>query len=432
MFLPKNLSVNDKGNLTIGELDTLVLKEEYGSPLYVLDENQISNNLKALQGAIDTLYKGKGLVTYAGKAFLCKHMCEIIKNENCGLDIVSLGELYTAIKAGVSPDMLFLHGNNKTTEELALALEYNVGTIIVDNADELELLNEMAKSAGKTVEILLRVKPGIDPHTHAFIRTGQIDSKFGLGLEDGEIYRTVDKVTKLPHIHLKGIHCHIGSQINELEPFRDAARVMITLLKELRERTGEELPVLDMGGGFGIVYSNNDLELPFESFINTIAKEIEVFCEKENTPLPFLVIEPGRSVVGDAGITLYTVGAVKNIPNIRTYVSVDGGMTDNPRYALYHSEYTAVVANRASEAITQKITLAGKCCESGDLLGENMPLQNVQVGDTVAVLCTGAYNYSMSSNYNRNPRPAVVAVKDKKSKVIVKRETLEDLLRNDL
>lgn len=302
----------------------------------------------------------------------------------------------------------------------------------MDNRYELERLNRFAQQRGKCPSIAFRIKPGVDAHTHEFVRTGQIDSKFGVALETGEAMEIVREALGLSHVHLKGVHCHIGSQIFELEPFELAAQRMIEFMAQVRQETGFVIEELDLGGGFGICYTEHDAALRYDSYMEKVAQVVRDTCRKLDFPQPFMMLEPGRSIVGSSGITLYTAGAIKEIPGVRTYAAVDGGMTDNPRYALYQSEYEAVVANRADQPKTMTVTLAGKCCESGDLLGENMPIQPVCSGDIVAVLSTGAYNYSMASNYNRLCRPAVVMVNQGTHRVIVRRESLEDLIRNDL
>lgn len=432
MFVSENLSVNEKGHLAVSGVDTVDLAAQYGTPLYVMDEDVIRSACRRFKKSIDSFYGGAGLVCYASKAFCCREMCRIMKDEGIGLDVVSGGELYTAASVDFPMENICFHGNNKTDEELTLALEKKVGRIIVDNIFELERLNALAEKAGVTANIMYRIKPGIDAHTHNFIRTGQIDSKFGFALETGEAFEAVKKAIELKNINLAGLHCHIGSQIFDIDPFVHAAEVMLGFIAKIKNELGFEVKQLNLGGGFGIKYTNSDNPVPFENYMEKVSVKVKEVCAKENISLPFIIIEPGRSIAAPAGLTLYTVGGIKNIPNIRTYVSIDGGMCDNPRYALYKSEYDIEVANKAGEPKTESITLAGKCCESGDLIGENMPVQHIEVGDTVAVLATGAYNYSMSSNYNRIPKPAVVMVKDGSSRVVVKRETMEDIIRNDI
>lgn len=426
------LAANEKGHLTIGGCDTLSLAEKYATPLYVMDESVIRNNCRMYKNSIDRYYDGHGLPIFASKAFCCREICRIIKDEGLGLDVVSGGELFTAVQAGFPMEKVYFHGNNKTDDEIAYALEQGVGRLVVDNLTELETLNALAGEKGVRAKILLRIKPGIDAHTHDFIKTGQIDSKFGLSLENGEAEKAVASVLQLKNIELVGIHCHIGSQIFDESPFELAAEVMVNFIGDIRDRFGIELRELNLGGGFGIKYVESNDPVEYDMYMKNVSEVVRENCRKRGIELPYIVIEPGRSIVASAGITLYKVGAIKNIPGIRTYVSIDGGMTDNPRYALYGAEYDAVIADRALEPRDGKYTIAGKCCESGDLIQENAPLNDPKPGDTLAVMATGAYNYSMASNYNRVPRPAVVMVKDGKPRVIVKRETYEDLLRLDV
>ncbi|MBS1381038.1 MAG: diaminopimelate decarboxylase [Oscillospiraceae bacterium] len=432
MFVSDCLSVNEAGHLTIGSADTVELARTYGTPLYVFDEGTIRETLRQYKGSIDRYYGGKGLVAYASKAFACKEIYRIVESEGCGIDVVSRGELYTALSVGFPVEKIFYHGNNKTVEELTYAIEHNVGRIVVDNLTELERISAIAISQNKVVPILLRIKPGIDAHTHNFVRTGQIDSKFGFALETGEALDAVRYALTHPGVALKGIHCHIGSQIFEIDPFECAAEVMIGFMAAVRDETGLVLTELNLGGGFGIKYVPENDPVPYQDYMEKVSGMVHTTCRKYGLETPFIAIEPGRSVVGSAGITLYTVGGVKVIPNIRTYVSVDGGMTDNPRYILYQSQYEAVLANRAADPKDSVITLAGRCCESGDLVGEGMPIQSPKVDDIIAVLATGAYNYSMASNYNRVPRPAAIMVRDGQVREIIRRESMEDLARNDL
>ena len=432
MFVSKNLDVNNLGHLTVGGLDAGALAERYGTPLYVMDEDLIRENCRAFKQSIDRYYDGRGLCTYASKAFCCKAVCRIAQEEGLGLDVVSSGELYTALQAGFPMERVYFHGNNKTPAELTMALESGVGQIVVDNLEELQLVGSLSRAAGRVTDILFRIKPGIDAHTHDFIRTGQIDSKFGLALENGEAMEAVDEAMAMKGVRLKGLHCHIGSQIFDIAPFELAAEVMIRFMGEIQRRYGRALEILDLGGGFGIKYVDSDNPSSYDEYMQRVSKVIHCCCGEEGLPIPYVVIEPGRSIVGPAGTTLYTVGSVKEIKNVRTYVAIDGGMTDNPRYALYQAAYDVLVANRAAEPKTQTVTVAGKCCESGDLIQENARIQEVGPGDILAVLATGAYNYSMASNYNRIPRPPVVMVSQGESRLVVRRESLEDLLRNDL
>ena len=432
MFVSSNLSTNEQGHLTIGGVDALSLAKEYGTPLYVMDEDTIRNACRDFVRSMDEYYDGNGMVTYASKAFSCKEIYRIMKEENMGVDVVSGGELYTALSAGFPAEKIHFHGNNKTYEELVFAMEKGVGEIIVDNIEELNTLNEIAKNMGKKAEIMFRIKPGVDAHTHDFVQTGKIDSKFGFAIETGEAFEAVKEALGKENIILKGLHCHIGSQILDVDPFVFTAEVMMNFMLELREKLEFTAEELNLGGGFGIKYLPEDDAKSYDAFMKNVSVKVKELCEKNNYPVPFIVIEPGRSIVANAGTTLYTVGSVKNIPNIKTYVSVNGGMTDNPRYALYQSPYTVAIADRADEEGDTLVTVAGRNCESGDVIQENVMLNSPKAGDTLAVFCTGAYNYSMASNYNRVPRPPVVMIKDGKSRVIVKRETYEDIIKNDI
>ena len=432
MFVADCYDINKKNHLTIGGCDTIDLANKYGTPLYILDEMTIRKACRSYKNSIEKYYNGFGLACYASKALSCLEMCRIINQEGLGLDVVSGGELYTALKAGFPTEKIHFHGNNKTKEELIMAIDTNVGTIVVDNLYELELLNEIAKSKNKVATISLRIKPGIDAHTHSFIRTGQIDSKFGFALETGEAFEAVKIACSYDNLKLNELHCHIGSQIFDIEPFVLAAQVMIDFMGYIKSKLNITISSLNLGGGFGIKYTENDTPTDYDLYIKEVSNAIKVSAQKNHIPVPFILIEPGRSIVGEAGLTLYKVGGIKNIPDIRTYVSIDGGMTDNPRYALYGSGYMITVANKASDDANNLVTIAGKCCESGDLIQENIKIQKPEVSDILAVFSTGAYNYSMASNYNRIPKPAIVMVNNGEDRVIVKRETYDDIIKNDI
>ncbi len=432
MFVSKNLSVNEKNHLVIGKSDTTELAKEYGTPLYVIDEDLLRENCRIYKNALEKYYNGNGLILYASKAFCTKYVYKVIKEEGLGIDVVSGGELYTALKSDFDTDKIYFHGNNKTVDELTMAVKNRIGCVVVDNIYELERLNEIAKNYGIIQNIMFRIKPGVDAHTHSFIQTGQIDSKFGVALENGEAFEICTKASKMSNVKVIGVHCHIGSQIFDIEPFCEAASVMMNFIGDLKDLLGLEIEQLNLGGGFGIMYTQSDDPVPYDEYIKHVSEVVKSTAAKRNLKLPFIVMEPGRSIIAPAGITLYTVGCVKDIKDVRKYVSVDGGMADNPRYIMYESEYEAVVANNANAPKTEKVTIAGKCCESGDLLIKDILMPQINVGDTLAVLATGAYNYSMASNYNRIPRPAVVAVSNGTSKVVVKRETYEDIISKDL
>jgi len=432
MFHSPNLSINSENHLVIGQHDTVELAKKFGTPLYVLDEDLMRDNCRAYKNAIDTYYDGHGLVLFASKALCTMYTGRLVAEEGLGADVVSGGELYTLYKAGFPMEKVFFHGNNKTPDEIELALNCGVGHIVVDNKYELELLNRIANEKNVNQRILFRIKPGIDAHTHDFVKTGQIDSKFGVALENGEAYEIHKLALSMSNIQIDGVHCHIGSQIFDVEPFCEAAKVMIGFIADLYDKLGIKVKILNLGGGFGIKYTATDDPIAPSEYIHKVTNVVKELAQEKGIDLPFLVFEPGRSIVASAGITLYTVGCVKEIENVRTYVSIDGGMCDNPRYILYGSKYTAVLANNASAEPVAPITIAGKCCESGDLIQEHVMMPQIHVGDTLAVLATGAYNYSMSSNYNRIPRPPIVAVSGNEAKIIVKRETYDDLIKNDV
>lgn len=432
MLLHENLSINEKDHLTICGADAVELAKNYGTPLYVMDENLIRKNCRMYTDALKKYYGGNGRILYASKTFCTLAMCKIAKEEGMGLDVVSGGELYTAKKADFPMEKVYFHGNNKTEDELKLALSYGVGRIVVDNIFELELLNSLCRDMNKKADILFRIKPGIDAHTHDFIMTGQIDSKFGTALETGEAFEIIKTASEMDFVNVVGIHCHIGSQIFDISPFKSAAEIMLTFAAKLQNELGVTIKELNLGGGFGIRYTEKDDPVAYDEYIKIVSEIFNETAENLGLETPMVIMEPGRSIVGAAGTTLYKIGAVKKIPDVRTYVTVDGGMADNPRYILYDAEYEFMLANKASSKKDTVVTVAGKCCESGDLLGKDVAFPEAEVGDIMAVLSTGAYNYSMSSNYNRIPRPAVVMIKDGEPRIIVKRETYEDILKNDI
>ena len=420
------------GNLYIDDCDTTVLAEKYGTPLYVFSETSIRNAMRSYKNSIDKYYMGNGNVLYASKAFSCKEMYRIAKDEGIFVDCVSMGEIYTAISADFDPKHIFFHGNNKTEEELKYALKNGVGRIVIDNFDELNSVDVISKELGIKAEVLVRITPGIDAHTHDYIKTGRVDSKFGFAITTGDAIKAIKETLKKENVILMGLHCHIGSQIFETEPFMDCATIMLKFIAEISKKFSIEIKELNLGGGFGIQYIKEDDPLEYPEFMKKVSVAVKETAKYLQIPTPVIYIEPGRSIVGPAGLTLYTVGNVKQIENVRNYVAVDGGMSDNPRYALYDADYSFVVANKADKPQNYLATIAGKCCESGDLLAEDVEIAKPKKGDVLAVLATGAYNYSMASNYNRIPRPAVVMVKGKEDRVIVKRESYEDIILNDL
>lgn len=429
------LKANAKGHLEIGGCDSLELAEKFGTPLYVFDEDYIRLMMRTYKNTINSEYGGNGQVLYASKAFSCLAVYAIAGQENIGCDAVSGGELFTALQAGFDAKNIYVHGNNKTYEELCEAVDAEVGGIIIDSYREADLLEEICQKKGKKQDVLIRINPGVEAHTHAFVQTARTDSKFGFSISDGTAAEYVGHVLSKKNIKLRGFHCHIGSQIFEKKSFVLAAEKMLGFIAEIKDRFGFEADVLNVGGGFGVWYTDDDPKYTAEDYAAYLKALINAVCDKceeLNLRRPYLLIEPGRSIVGEAGVTLYTVGSVKDIPGIRKYVAIDGGMFENPRYALYQSKYTAIKASDVNAPCTQKVSIAGKCCESGDLIGVDMPLPEVESGDIIAVLTTGAYHYSMASNYNRNLVPASVLVKDGKADIIIKRQTYPDLIRNDL
>lgn len=430
MKLFGTMKVEDN-QLTIGGNKAVELIKEYGSPLYVFDEDLIREYCRDYRQYF-RCKENNNRVAFAGKAFLTVQMCKLLMEENMSLDVVSGGELYTAYKAGFPLERVMFHGNNKTLDEIELGVKLGVGNFVVDNHYEMEVLNDFAKSYGKIQNIYLRITPGIEAHTHDYIKTGQIDSKFGFAPVGTVIDDAVKKAISLENIHLAGIHCHIGSQIFELQPYEDAVEVMLGLVKKIEKNHGYLIKEVDFGGGFGIYYSKGDKPRTTREYCETIINKVDEVCNRTGQERPILTIEPGRSIVANSGTTLYTIGSVKEIPGIRTYAAVDGGMTDNIRPALYNAEYECVIANRVEGKSGQTVTIAGKCCESGDILLENVELPEVKSGDTLAVLTTGAYGYSMSNNYNRIPKPAVVMVKGGQARLICRRESYEDVIKNDI
>lgn len=432
MILYEHLSVNDKGHLTVGGADTVELAEKYGTPLYLLDENVIRAQCRIYRNAAHRHFGADALPLYASKALSFTGIYKIAAEEGMGIDCVSGGELYTAKRAGFPAEKIYFHGNNKTDRDICDAMDMGVGTFVVDGLDELRAVSAEAVRRGITQRILLRITPGIDPHTHRAIITGNVDSKFGSAIATGQAMEAVKAALAADGVCLAGLHCHIGSQIFDVEPFADAAKIMTEFIAEIRDVCNYEIKELNLGGGLGVRYTEYDREIDYAQAIADIAQVVKTLCREKGVAMPRVILEPGRSLVAAAGVTLYTVGSVKEIHGFKNYISVDGGMPDNPRYALYQSQYTALIANRADEPRDYRATVAGRCCESGDLIGENMEIQKARRGDTLAVLVTGAYNYSMASNYNRLPRPPIVMLRDGKDSLAVKRESYEDLVRNDV
>ncbi len=422
-----NVSVNSKGHLTFAGYDTVELAEKYGTPLMLMDENKIREHISCYKTAMEKYFPEGSLPEFASKAFSCRRIYRIMAEEGIDIDVVSSGEIYTAATAGFPMENSFFHGNNKTDADIRFAIENRVGHFVVDNEDELLSLNRIAGEMGVIQKMLIRLTPGIDPHTHKKISTGSVDSKFGVAIENGEALKVVGKVLDLKNIELVGFHCHVGSQIFESEPFIDAAEIMLKFIADVKDIYGYETEMLNLGGGFGVRYTESDPVIDYAEKIAEVAEVVNKECELLNISVPKIMMEPGRSLVADAGMTLYTVGSVKEIEGHSNYVSVDGGMTDNPRYTLYESPYTVILASRAGDNADFTATIAGRCCESGDLIQENVKIAKPFRGEILAVLTTGAYNYSMASNYNRLGRPAVVFLNDKGDYVGIRRETYKDI-----
>ncbi len=433
MILAGSMEINAKGNLEIGGCDTVDLAKQFGTPLFVMDEEFVRNQCRQYVDALKKHYP-KGMILFAGKAFLTLAMARLLHEENMGLDVVSGGELFTALSAEFPAERIYFHGNNKSTRELIDAIKLGVGRIVVDSIPELEEIKGLADQfAEKKVPVLLRVKPGVEAHTHDFIQTGQEDSKFGFGIGDNSAMDAVQFCLQASDaIDLVGLHCHIGSQIFQLEPFSLATQIMVDFLARVREKTGYVARELDLGGGLGIRYKLEDNPPSIERFVENIALTLKSAANRWDYPLPELMLEPGRSITGEAGVTLYTVGVIKDVPGIRRYVSLDGGMMDNIRPALYQAEYEAAISNKITREPEELVTLAGKACESGDILIKDILLPPAESGDIVAIFSTGAYCYSMSSNYNRNPRPAVIFVRNGEPRIVVRRESYEDLIALDV
>ena len=431
-MIASNLSVNNSSHLVFAGRDTVELAEKYGTPLYLLDEDTVRARCRLYRRAMCEAFGEDALPLYAGKALCVRDIYRIMREEGMGIDVVSSGEIYTAVAAGFPMERAYFHGNNKTDADIAYAISVGVGRFVCDSVDELLALEREAASCHTTVRILLRLTPGIDPHTHAAISTGKVDSKFGAAIETGQARELLRTALSLPHIEVLGYHCHIGSQIFETEPFLDAARIMLTFTAEMREALGFTATELNLGGGMGVRYLAEHPEIDYGRNIAEIGAEVRRLVAELSLPMPAIRMEPGRSIVADAGLTLYTVGSIKTIPGFKNYVSVDGGMPDNPRFALYGSPYTVEPAGRMRDTRDFVCSIAGRCCESGDLIQEGVALPRPRRGDLLAVLTTGAYNYAMASHYNRIPRPPMVLLSGGEDRLIVRRETFEDLLRNEI
>ena len=431
-MLQTNHSVNEKGHFCVAGFDCVELAGKYGTPLYVMDEDWLRGRMRLYAGAVRAHMPPGSAVLLASKALSFKGIYRLAREEGLGTDIVSSGELYTALQAGFPPERMVFHGSAKTMADVRFGIDSGVGLFVVDNAEELARISAHASARGVTQRILLRLAPGIDPHTFEAVVTGRVDSKFGAAIETGQALELTRQALHTPAVALEGFHCHIGSQIFELSPFTDAADIMLRFMAELKAQLGYEAAVLDLGGGFGVRYTASDPVFDCGAAAAALGAHIRARCAALSLAPPRVLLEPGRSLVAEAGVTLYTAQSIKIIPGYKSYLAVDGGMTDNPRYALYGSRYTALIADRAAQPADFCCTIAGRCCESGDLIGEDMLLPRPAPGDTVAVLVTGAYNYSMASNYNRVPRPPIVMLREGQDYLAVRRESYADLCACDL
>ncbi len=430
-ILPQTAQIGPDGHLHLAGVDVVTLAAEFGTPLYVYDEATIRANCRAYRDALAAHYPAPAETAYAAKAFLCTALAQLITEEGMGLDVVSGGELHVALQAGFPAAQIHFHGNNKSPAELAFALAAGVGRIVVDSFYELETLARLAAERDTVAAMWLRLSPNVDAHTHAYRKTGLLDSKFGFPLATGDAARAVRLALTSPHLALTGLHAHIGSHIFENAPFLQATEALLDFAAEMQSH-GLALRELSPGGGLGVRYVASDPPTAIEPYVRALSHAVVEGCRSRGLPLPRLVLEPGRSIVGQAGVALYTVGARKDIPGVRTYLSVDGGMTDNPRPALYGARYTALLANKAHQPPTETVTVAGKFCESGDVLIRDLDLPRAEPGDLLAVPVSGAYHLAMSSNYNLAPRPAAVLLREGSTRLILRRETFEDLTRRDV
>lgn len=432
MMLYDNLSVNDKGHLTIGGIDSVSLAAEYGTPLYVLDEDVIRSKCRTYVDAMHKYFGPEAAPLYASKALCFKGIYPVVASEGMCVDVVSPGEIYTAAAAGFPVEKMFFHGTNKTDSDIRFALEKGVGYFVVDNFNELASLDRIAGELGMKQKVLLRLTLGLDPHTLEAINTGRVDSQFGVPVDTGQADEFVREALDCANISVEGYHSHVGSQIFESDSFMRQVEILAEYSAKVAKETGFAAKIFNIGGGFGVRYTEKDPEQNIPERIREVSEHLKDACSRCGIDIPVIYMEPGRSIVADAGVTLYETGGVKEVNGYRNYVTVDGGMTDNPRYALYKSEYTVLNASRADENADYECTIAGRCCESGDRIAEYINIAKPERGDIIAVLTTGAYNYAMASNYNRVPRPALVMVKGGEARLAVRRESFEDLMKNEL
>lgn len=432
MFVCENIAVGADGRLSFAGQSVRALAEEYGTPLYLMDEDRIRHNCRVYLDAFHRCFRPGSMPLYASKANSFRRIYQIMAEEGMGVDVVSAGEIYTAAQAGFDMANAYFHGNNKTPEDIAFSMEQGVGWIVIDCAGELEAVEAEAARRGIRQKALLRITPGIDPHTYEAVATGRVDSKFGTPIETGQAEALLIQTLQCPHIELTGFHCHVGSQVFGEDVFERTAEVMLRFMAEMRSRHGYTAQQLDLGGGYGVRYVDTDPALDIGAKIERVASTLKALCASLDYPEPLMLMEPGRSIVADAGMTVYRVGSVRKIPGFKNYISVDGGMTDNPRFALYGSRYSVLLEASPAEKGETAWDVVGRCCESGDILQLNVNLPEPNCGDLLAICTTGAYNYSMASNYNRIPRPPIVMLHGGQSSLAVTRETLEDLIRLDV
>jgi len=429
----ENLGINKDGVLTFAGRDTVELAKEYGTPLYLMDEERIRHNCRVYVNAMKKHFGETALPLFASKAASFKAVYKIVMEEGMGVDVVSCGEMYTAKNAGFAMENAYFHGNNKTDFDIEYAIDCGLGYFVADSHEELDAIDRIAGEKGVCQKVLLRITPGIDPHTYDAVATGKVDSKFGSAIETGAAEEITKYALEKKNISLRGFHCHVGSQVFDSDVFFKSSDIMLEFIKDMSEKFDFTAEILNLGGGYGVKYVESDPYIDIEANIAQVAEMVKSKCRELGIDVPAIRMEPGRSIVADAGLTLYTAGSVKVIPEYKNYVSIDGGMTDNPRFALYGSEYTVALANKMNEECDFNCSVVGRCCECGDIIQENVNLpSSVKRGDIVAVMTTGAYNYSMASNYNRIPRPPIVMLTKTGEYIAVKRESLEDIIKNDL
>jgi len=429
----ENLGINQVGNLTFAKRDTIELAKKYGTPLYLMDEERIRHNCRVYVNAMKKCFGESAEPLFASKAASFKAIYKIVMEEGMGVDVVSCGEMYTAKSAGFPMEKAYFHGNNKTDFDIEYAIDLGLGYFVADGKEEIDAIDRIAGEKGVCQKVLLRITPGIDPHTYDAVATGKVDSKFGSAIKTGAAEEIAEYTLKKKNIDLCGFHCHVGSQVFDSDVYFKTSDIMLEFVADMKAKFGYAAKILNLGGGYGVRYVESDPVIDIEENIAQVAERVNEKCKELGIDVPAIRMEPGRSIVADSGLTLYTVGSVKAIPQYKNYVSIDGGMTDNPRFALYGSEYTVAAANKMNEECDFLCSVVGRCCECGDIIQENVKLpSSIKRGDIIAVMTTGAYNYSMASNYNRLPRPPIVMLTKTGEYTAVKRESLDDIIKNDL